>query len=175
MQNAAAVLTIEAKTMVEMLRHDILPAVSRYGGTLCHTASEKSALGLPCDFETRTAREVSALTDDLFAACETLEGHIAAIPATAQEAMDFCYQTIVPAMHHARDLADHLETLTAEEYWPFPGYGELLFSPNHPPAGGILPGVFDPLSHFFTKPSHPSLLPFRRAACYTDTEPVLTF
>ena len=126
-ENYSTVLTIEANTMVDMIKHDILPAVSGYATDLCERADSKAACGVACKFEKETAAKVAQLTDDLMDACAKLDGDIAAIPADSEAAIKFCHDVIVPDMAAAREIADKLETLTASEYWPFPVYSDMLF------------------------------------------------
>jgi len=126
--NYTTVISIEANTMADMIRHDILPAVSAYADQLCQRAFHKDSMGVPCKYETSTAREIGKLTDKLLAACERLERDMARIPAEAKAAMDYCHDTIVPDMSRAREAADALEAITAGNFWPFPVYSELLYS-----------------------------------------------
>ena len=126
-ENYTTVLTIEANTMVDMIKHDILPAVSGYATDLCERADSKSAMGVACKFEKETAAKIAELTDQLMDACGKLESGIAAIPADAKEAMQYSHDVIVSEMAAARAIADNLETLTASEYWPFPVYSDMLF------------------------------------------------
>ena len=126
-ENYTTVLTIEANTMVDMIKHDILPAVSGYATDLCERADSKSACGVACKYEKETAAQVAQLTDELLDACTKLESGLAAIPADAEAAMQYSHDVIVADMAAARAVADKLETLTASEYWPFPVYSDILF------------------------------------------------
>jgi glutamine synthetase len=127
-ENYTTVIGIEANTMVDMIRHQILPAVSGYATDLCERADSKSALGVACKYEKTTAAEVAKLTDALLDACTRLEKDRAKVPADARKAMEYSHKTLVGDMAAAREIADRLETLTASEYWPFPVYSDLLFS-----------------------------------------------
>jgi glutamine synthetase len=127
-ENYTTVIGIEANTMVDMIRHQILPAVSGYATDLCERADSKSALGVACKYEKATAAEVAKLTDALLDACTRLEKDRAKVPADARKAMEYSHKTLVGDMAAAREIADRLETLTASEYWPFPVYSDLLFS-----------------------------------------------
>ena len=126
-ENYSTVITIEGKTMVDMIRHQILPAVSGYAGELCHRVAEKTTCGVSCQFEKDTAAKISSLTDALADACAKLEAALSQVPADALEAMVYSHETIIPCMTAARETADQLETLTASECWPFPVYSDLLF------------------------------------------------
>ena len=127
-ENYVNVLSIEAKTMIDMIQHDILPAVSSYAAELCRRAADKKALGVSCGYETATAKELSCVTDELMEACATLDKDLSARPACPEEAMRYSHDVIVPAMEKARAAADQLESITASESWPFPVYSQLLFS-----------------------------------------------
>ena len=126
-ENYTTVLTIEAKTMADMIRHQILPAVSDYADQLCQRAYHKDAIGVPHQYETSTAMQIGTLTDALQADCAKLEADLAAIPAGSIEAMNYCHEVLIPDMAEARKAADQLETLTASKSWPFPVYSDLLF------------------------------------------------
>ena len=127
-ENYAAVISIEAKTMVDMIRHDILPAVSGYAADLCARAEQKKRLDLPCAYEVGTARDVAALTDELMEKGRALAADLEAMPAGPEEAMRYSHDTLLPAMAEARAAADALELLTAADRWPMPVYSQLLFS-----------------------------------------------
>ena len=127
-ENYVNVLSIEAKTMIDMIQHDILPAVSSYAAELCRRAVDKKALGVSCGYETATAKELSCVTDELMEACAALDKDLSARPACLEEAMRYSHDVIVPAMEKARAAADQLESITASESWPFPVYSQLLFS-----------------------------------------------
>ena len=127
-ENYSAVISIEANTMADMIRHDILPAVSAYSDHLCQRAYHKDAIGVACKYETATAREIGKLTDALLDACNKLEKDLAKLPTESMDAMVYCHDVIIADMNKARETADKLETMTASEYWPFPVYSDLLFS-----------------------------------------------
>ena len=127
-ENYTTVISIEAKTMVDMIRHEILPAVSSYADQLCQRAYHKDAQGVPCKYETATAKEIGKLTDALASACEKLERDLTKTPADPKKAMTYSHDVLIPDMDKAREAADQLETMTASDYWPFPTYADLLFS-----------------------------------------------
>ena len=127
LENYRSVISIEAHTMADMIRREVLPAVSSYGAELCRRLEEKKACGMACTYEQTTAQEVSRLTDGLLSACRKLEQDTGTIPATASEAVVYCRNVIVPDMKAARSFADRLEVLTDAKYWPFPVYSDMLF------------------------------------------------
>ena len=127
-ENYRTVLSIEAGTMIDMIRHEILPAVSRCAAELCERAFKKKEMGSSCRYETATSQKLSALTDTLMDGCIKLEADLAAIPSGPEAAMRYCHDVLVPDMTAARETADQLEALTDGRAWPFPVYSELLFS-----------------------------------------------
>ena len=127
-ENYRTVLSIEAGTMIDMIRHEILPAVSGCAAELCERAFKKKGMGSSCRYETSTSQKLSALTDTLMDGCAKLEADLAAIPSGAETAMRYCHDVLIPDMTAARETADQLEALTDAKAWPFPVYSELLFS-----------------------------------------------
>ena len=127
-QNYSATIEIEARTLIDMLRKEILPAVSRYGTRLCDGLRKRKDMGLPCKYEEDNARNNSLLTDCLSDACDKLEKDLRNVPANPEEAMKYCHSIIVPDMNECRSYADQLETITAKEAWPIPVYSDLLFN-----------------------------------------------
>lgn len=127
-ENYRTVLSIEAGTMIDMIRHEILPAVSGFTSDLCERAFKKKEMGSSCRYETATSQKLSALTDTLMDGCAKLEGDLAAIPSGPEAAMRYCHDVLVPDMTAARETADQLEAFTDARAWPFPVYSELLFS-----------------------------------------------
>ena len=126
--NYKTVVSIEAKTMVNMIRHQILPAVSNYTAELCSRAANMENMGVSNRYASSTARELGRYTDTLMDQCDKLERELTRIPAGAKDAMKFCHSVIIPAMDAARETADAMETLMDIKYWPFPVYSDLLFS-----------------------------------------------
>ena len=120
-ENYATVISIEAKTMIDMIRHDILPAVSNYAADLCARADSKKRMDVPCAYEINTAKCVAEITDHLMEECRILA-------SGPEEAMRYCHNTLIPDMDIARSSVDALEVLTAAGYWPMPVYSQLLFS-----------------------------------------------
>ncbi len=127
-ENYSTVICIEARTMTDMIRRQILPAVSAFAGDLCSRAGTKKDLGACCQYEVSTACQIGSLTDALMAASDKLEMDLSAIPADAAEAMRYSHDVLIPDMDTARRAADQLETLTSSDRWPFPTYSDLLFS-----------------------------------------------
>ena len=127
-ENYTATIEIEARTMIDMLRKEILPAVSRYGTELCRGLEKRKAFGFSSKYEEDNARNNCMLCGCLDDACGKLEKDLRNVPSDPVEAMKYCYSVIVPDMNECRSFADELETITAKEAWPFPVYSDLLFS-----------------------------------------------
>ena len=130
MENYVRTVRIEALTMVDMARKEILPAVLRYTGDLAAEICEKkkAVAVLPCRAETKLLEKLSVLSDEIDAAIEALEesiGGCAGEDVTAQAF--FIRDELLGKMDALRALCDKAETLTAASYWPFPTYGDLLF------------------------------------------------
>ena len=125
-------LRIEALTMSEMARRQILPAISKYASSLVKTALEKKRLSedLPAVYETETARRLSELSASLGEKILKLEDDLdtAAAISDIGEQAQFYKERILIDMAEARADADEAEGITAAEYWPFPTYTELLYS-----------------------------------------------
>ena len=126
--NYTTVVSIEGKTMVNMIRHQILPAVSDYAAELCRRAANMEQMGVSNRYASSTARELGRYTDTLMDQCAKIERELNRIPAGAKEAMKFCHDVLIPAMDDARATADAMELMMDIKYWPFPVYSDLLFS-----------------------------------------------
>ena len=130
LDNYCKVLHIEALTMLDMARQDILPAVSAFAKELCDTATAKNALGVEAVYETETAARVSKLTTAVLGEVRTLEKASDDAEELADVLTRACAykDNVLSAMSALRESVDELETLTARKYWPYPNYGDLLFS-----------------------------------------------
>ena len=121
------IVGIEAKTMMDMAIHQILPAAIRYTKDLCDAMTAKKSCGASCHAESVLIRQLSTNTDALYDAIDTLQHALEAIPKEAVYAAKYNYDTIVPGMNAVRSAADKLEILTDKSYWPYPTYSDLLF------------------------------------------------
>ena len=127
LESYCKLLHIEAMTMTDMIRRQILPAASSYAATLCRTIAAKEGASVSCRAEKALAAQLSDATDRLFDHCNALEETMLHLPQDrASQAMYYC-KTVIPAMDAARADADRLETLTDKSYWPYPTYSDLLF------------------------------------------------
>ncbi|HIT33271.1 MAG TPA: glutamine synthetase III [Candidatus Faecousia intestinigallinarum] len=123
----AKTIRIEARTMVDMIRKQILPAVYAYTSALAKGVAAKQTLGLPHKAETDLLQRLGRSADRLYETCEALNSHIAFSPEGALEQANYCHDVLMRDMKHARKDADLLEQLTDKSYWPYPTYSDLLF------------------------------------------------
>ena len=132
LENYSKTVNIEALTMVDMARKEILPAVEGYTKSLAETLAAKKAAvaGLPCKYETATITKLSELSDEIADATADLDSEIAKFQAIEDvtEAANDIRDVILGKMDALRAVCDEAETITAKEFWPFPTYSDLLFS-----------------------------------------------
>lgn len=129
LEEYSKLINIEALTMIDMARRSIAPAVSEYSASLAETAIAKKDLGVNTKAETEVLSKISdlaAVLNDKISVLEDLVIKAGDFDNHAQAV--FFHDTVIPAMSELRLVGDELETLTAKEYWPFPSYGEMLFS-----------------------------------------------
>lgn len=132
LENYCKVINIEALTMLDMARKDILPAMSAYTAELSDSAAKKAALfGDSADFtyEKDTVKSLSTLMTTTHKAVKKLEQDLIVSKSMngVAELADFCKTTILDDMRMLRISVDEMETLASSEKWPYPSYGELLF------------------------------------------------
>ena len=132
LENYSKTVNIEALTMVDMAKKEILPAVEGYTKSLAETlAAKKAAIaGLPCKYETATITKLSELSDEIADATADLDSEIVKFQAIEDvtEAANDIRDVILSKMDALRAVCDEAETITAKEFWPFPTYSDLLFS-----------------------------------------------
>ena len=132
LENYSKTVNIEALTMVDMAKKEILPAVEKYTKSLADTLAAKKAAvaGLPCKYETATVTKLSELSDSIADATDDLEAEIEKFQAIEDvtEAANDTRDVILGKMDSLRAVCDEAETITAKEVWPFPTYSDLLFS-----------------------------------------------
>ena len=124
-------LNIEALTMLEMVKKDILPAVSDYCRDMTATALQKKQL-LPecsCEVEETLVKRLSKLSACLYQKNDKLEKALLGCKAyiDPQELANYYRDVVLLSMQETRSVADELETLVGSKYWPYPTYCELLF------------------------------------------------
>ena len=118
---------IEARTCVDMVMHQILPACMRYSKLLCQNILSKKQLHTGAQTEQALVEKISQLTDSLYDRCTRLEEQLSQIPEDAEQALFYCKNIRENEMKALRNDADALEKLTAKNYWPYPTYSEMLF------------------------------------------------
>ncbi len=123
-------LHIEAMTMLEMAKQDILPAVSAYSSSLAENIISKDQIGIKSEFEQNTLNDISADMKAAFEAYTALSDSIVKVEEEEDlvAKADTYKDTVKAQMEDLRKACDKLETETAADYWPFPTYGELLFA-----------------------------------------------
>ena len=131
-ENYAKTVNIEANTMLDMAKRDILPAVIKYAGKLADTLVAKQKLGV--DISNDAAKlsfdAVNELCNSLSSATKELEKDMAACPDSSDIVKLAVYfnEQIIPDMQAVRDSADKLETIVDSVDWPFPVYSDLMFN-----------------------------------------------
>lgn len=132
LEEYAKILNIEALTMIDMAKKDIAPAVTGYIRELADTANSKKALcdSIPCDFEVDLLTKLSNLLCCFGKKIEALEQVLIKSKdiEDAQQLADFYKDEVFAAMQELRAVGDEMEIATSSEYWPYPSYGEMLFS-----------------------------------------------
>nr|WP_292166844.1 glutamine synthetase III [Butyrivibrio sp.] len=123
-----AQISIEARTMSDMIRRQILPAISEYATTLADRIAVKKDAGFSAGYEAKVGAKISTLSDKLQLAQEKIDNDLKKKPADATKCMKYSRDTILKDMNKAREIADQLEELTDRDFWPFPVYSEMLFS-----------------------------------------------
>ena len=131
LENYCKTVNIEGQTMVDMARKEILPAVEAYARDLADTCAVKQAAapGVSGRYEKKTIAKLSTLADEFDEATDALESALIKYKTVSDvtEAACMIRDVILQKMAELRVVCDEAETVTAEKYWPFPTYGELLF------------------------------------------------
>jgi glutamine synthetase len=131
LENYCKTLNIEALTMLEMVKKEIIPAVCAYMKDLSKTALSKKALlgDANCTLEESMVSKLSGLSACLYNKAEGLENELLGLKDCSgiKAQADYYKNTVIPSMQELRAIADELEVLVGEKYWPFPTYGDLLF------------------------------------------------
>jgi len=132
MENYTKVINIEALTMLDMAKKDIMPAVSAYSKEISETANSKKAFvpTADCTYELETLKNLTRGAANLYNKTSELEKILidSKEHTEATELANYYKDKVIPAMSELRISADELETITAKSYWPYPSYGDLLFS-----------------------------------------------
>lgn len=131
MEHYAKIINIEALTMLEMARKQLLPAVNSYMSEVANTAAAKLAVSeaLSVRSETKTLTKLSTDADAMSDAIDVLQDVVDAAEALTSEsekAVAF-HDNVIPAMDALRAAADDAETICGEDYWPLPSYSKMLY------------------------------------------------
>lgn len=131
LEHYSKIINIEALTMLEMARKQLLPAVNAYMSEVANTAASKLAVSesISVRSETKTLGRLSADADAMSDAIDTLQDAVdaaKALPSESEKAVAF-HDNVLPAMDTLRTAADDAETLCGEDYWPLPSYSKMLY------------------------------------------------
>ncbi len=131
LEHYSKVINIEALTMLEMARKQLLPAVNAYMSEVANTAASKLAVSesISVRSETKTLGRLSADADAMSDAIDTLQDAVdaaKALPSESEKAVAF-HDNVLPAMDTLRAAADDAETICGEDYWPLPSYSKMLY------------------------------------------------
>ena len=131
MEHYSKIINIEALTMLEMARKQLLPAVNSYMSELANTAASKLAVSekISVRSETKTLEKLSVDADTMSDTIDALQDAVdasKALPTEAEKAVAF-HDNVLPAMDALRAAADDAETICGEDYWPLPSYSKMLY------------------------------------------------
>lgn len=132
LENYCKTVIIEANTMVDMASKDILPAIEEYVYDLSKTAAAKKTVcgSAACGYESNLIIKLSALTDSIAAKISELESALTQLNKAEDigDEANAIKDSVLARMRELRLACDEAETVTAKKYWPYPTYGDLLFS-----------------------------------------------
>lgn len=132
LENYCKAVSIEASTMIEMSKTDISPAIAKYTAKLAIGINSKKMLNcsIPCSYELSVLKKLSTLNDNIAIKTEELESILASLSDYTDIGKEsFAIRdSLIPKMEEVRSLCDEAETCTAKEFWPYPSYGDILFS-----------------------------------------------
>ena len=131
LEHYSKIINIEALTMLEMARKQLLPAVNAYMSEVANTAASKLAVSesISVRSETKTLEKLSMDADTMSDAIDALQDAVdaaKALPSESEKAVAF-HDNVLPAMDTLRAAADDAETLCGEDYWPLPSYSKMLY------------------------------------------------
>ncbi len=134
LENYVKTVNIEGLTMVDMVRKNYLPAIERYLFRLAETTKlmREVSSNVKCNYEVSTMERLSELTDSILESVVKLEDVLASLKAKEDifDSSAYVRDDLLPAMEELRKYVDEAEMLTSQNDWPFPSYGQLLFSVN---------------------------------------------
>ena len=131
LEEYSKIVNIEALTMVDMVRKDYSPAISKIQSSLCNTLIAKRAVSeqIPCRAEEYKLNRVAELADKIFDTNRALDKALKAVPhGDALETAKYYHDEICTKMTELRSLVDEIEAHSDRERWPVPSYGDIIFS-----------------------------------------------
>ncbi len=131
LENYTKIINIEALTMIEMAKRDIIPAVSDFIADLCQNVAAKQAVceDIPYRTEKKLIARLSELNDLTSEAVEKLENDLKNVDKQkVKEASQAMAHVVIPDMEEVRKYVDEMETMTSSDYWPYPSYFDILYS-----------------------------------------------
>ncbi len=132
LDNYCKTIFIEARTMADMARTEILPAIQAFAADTARAAAGKKALSpsCACAYEMALVEKLSGLTDQIDTGTAELERLVEELAGAGdiRTESERIRDRVLPQMERLRRACDEAETVTAKKYWPFPNYGDLLFS-----------------------------------------------
>ena len=137
LENYVKAVNIEALTMADMARKEILPAIEAYVSSLAKTALRKKELSesISSQYEKDVISKLSSMADLIYSRTGELEEATSKLKTVEdiQEQANYIRDEILPKMSAVRVVADEAETMTDSKFWPFPTYGDLLFGVRKKP------------------------------------------
>ena len=130
-ENYNKTMNIEANTMLQMVRGDIIPAISDFSNDMCVVVANKKAVSkkVDCSVELELAEKASALLADIYKYSNKLEEEIKKIASMKDvHKVSFAFRdSVIPIMNSLRFAVDSAETIVGADYWPYPSYADMLF------------------------------------------------
>ena len=132
LETYAKTINIEALTASDMVKRDILPAVSSYVAELASGVATKKAISddIPCEAELDIIKRLSGLQDCAYKKLAALDNAIIGVKEVGEDPIEvatYYKDSVITAMTELRDVVDEMETLVSSDYWPYPSYGDLMF------------------------------------------------
>ncbi|MBS6879801.1 glutamine synthetase III [Hominenteromicrobium sp.] len=132
LETYAKTINIEALTASDMVKRDILPAVSSYVAELASGVATKKAISddIPCEAELDIIKRLSGLQDCAYKKLAALDNAIIGVKEVGEDPIEvatYYKDSVITAMTELRAVVDEMETLVSSDYWPYPSYGDLMF------------------------------------------------
>ena len=132
LETYAKTINIEALTASDMVKRDILPAVSSYVAELASGVATKKAISddIPCEAELDIIKRLSGLQDCAYKKLAALDNAIIGVKEVGEDPIEvatYYKDSVITAMTELRAVVDEMETLVSSDYWPYPSYGDLIF------------------------------------------------